>query len=228
MKVGLFAAALAILKKDLAIELRTGEVVLSTGLFATLITVLASLSFYVDEQSARQVAPGVLWIAVAFAGVLSMGRSFQRERDNDAMRALLLAPIPRAAIYLGKALGTLLFLAVVEALLVLEVGVLFNLDLLRVAGPLCLLLALGSVGFVATGTLFAALGVRSGGAREMALAIALFPITAPALLCGVVASRELFAGAPLSEIADWVRILVATDVAFVTAGLVLFEPLMND
>jgi len=227
MKVSLFAAALTILKKDLAIELRTGEVVLSTALFATLVTVIASLSFYVDEQSARQVAPGVLWIAVAFAGVLAMGRTFQRERENDAMRALLLAPVPRAAIFVGKALGTLLFMTVVEALLVLEVGVLFNLDLLRVAGPLCLLLVLGTVGFVATGTLFAALGVRTRS-RDMALAIALFPITAPALLCGVVASRELFAGAPLSEIADWLRILVATDIAFVTVGLLLFEPLMND
>jgi heme exporter protein B len=227
MKGGLFDAALTILKKDLAIELRTGEVVLSTALFATLVTVIASLSFYVDEQSARQVAPGVLWIAVAFAGVLAMGRTFQRERENDAMRALLLAPVPRAAIFLGKALGTLLFMSVVEALLVLEVGVLFNLDLLRVAGPLCLLLVLGTIGFVSTGTLFAALGVRTRS-RDMALAIALFPITAPALLCGVVASRELFAGAPLSEISDWLRILTATDIAFVTVGLLLFEPLMND
>lgn len=227
MKGGLFDATLTILKKDLAIELRTGEVVLSTALFASLVTVIASLSFYVDEQSARQVAPGVLWIAVAFAGVLAMGRTFQRERENDAMRALLLAPAPRAAIFFGKALGTLLFLTVVEALLVLEVGVLFNLDLLRVAGPLCLLLVLGSIGFVSTGTLFAALGVRTRS-RDMALAIALFPITAPALLCGVVASRELFAGAPLSEIADWLRILTATDIAFVTVGVLLFEPLMND
>jgi heme exporter protein B len=86
---------------------------------------------------------------------------------------------------------------------------------------------LGTVGFVATGTLFAALGVRTRS-RDMALAIALFPITAPALLCGVVASRELFSGAPLSEIADWLRILLATDIAFVTVGLLLFEPLMND
>ena len=156
-----------------------------------------------------------------------MGRSWSREREHVVVRGLLLSPIPRAGIYLGKALGTLVFLALVEALLVLQVGVLFSLDFLAIAGPLALLLLLGTVGFVATGTLFAAMGARSR-ARDMALAVALFPIVAPALLCGAVATRELIGGAPLSELIDWVLVLLAFDVIFVTAGLLLFEPLMAD
>ncbi|HEX2676170.1 MAG TPA: heme exporter protein CcmB [Polyangiales bacterium] len=225
--MSLLSASWLVLRKDLRIELRTGEVVITTALFASLVAVITSLSFYVDDNSARQVAPGVLWVALAFAGVLAMSRSWSRERENDAFRALLSAPIPRAAIYLGKTFGTLAFLAVVECALLLEVAVLFNLDLSRHLGPIAGLLALGTIGFAATGNLFAAMGVRTR-ARDLVLAVALFPVIAPALLCGVVATRELLNGAPMSEVWQWMRILAAFDLAFVTAGLVLFEPLVCD
>lgn len=220
-------AAHEILRKDLRIEMRTGEIVVTTSMFALLVAVLTSLSFYVDARSALRVAPGVLWITVTFAGVLSMGRSWSRERDNDAIRALMSSPIPRPAIYLGKAGATLLFMLAVELLLLLTVAVLFGIDLIPVLGPLSLLLLLGTVGFVAAGTLFAAMGVRTR-ARDMVLSVALFPIVAPALLCGVVATRELLGGAPMSEIQDWLVILGAFDIAFVTVGTLLFEPLMQD
>jgi heme exporter protein B len=220
-------AAWLVLRKDLKIELRTGEVVVTTALFASLVTVISSLSFYVDEKSARLVAPGVLWIAVAFSGVLAMGRSWSRERDNDVLRGLLLSPVPRSAIYVGKSIGTILFLAVVEVVLVLEVALLFNLDLAAIIGPLSVLLALGTIGFAAAGNLFAAMGTRTS-ARDMVLAVALFPVIAPALLCGVVATRELLLGAPFSEMWAWIRILAAFDVAFVTVGMLLFEPLVCD
>ena len=223
----LWPAALCVLRKDLRIELRTGEVVITTALFATLVTVLASLSFFIDDAGARLVAPGVLWIAVAFSGVLAMSRSWSRERDNEAFRGLLLSPAPRAALYLGKLLGTLVFMFVVESVVVLEVGILFNLELAGVLGPLVLLLVLGTVGFAAAGNLFAAMGVRTS-ARDLVLAVALFPVIAPALLCGVVGTRELLAGAPLHDIWAWVRILAAFDVMFVTAGVLLFEPLVCD
>jgi heme exporter protein B len=225
--VNLLRAAWLVLRKDLRIEMRTGEVVVTTALFASLVTVIASLSFFVEERSAKQVAPGVLWIAVAFSGVLAMSRSWSRERDHDVLRGLLLSPVPRAAIYLGKALGTVLFLAIVEVVLVLEVAVLFNLDLAPVIGQLAMLLALGTLGFAATGNLFAAMGTRTS-ARDMVLAVALFPVISPALLCGVVATREVLAGAPISELWAWLRILTAFDLAFITAGMLLFEPLVCD
>jgi heme exporter protein B len=225
--VKLLRAAWLVLRKDLQIELRTGEVVVTSALFASLVTVLASLSFYIDEQSAKLVAPGVLWIAVAFSGVLAMSRSWSRERDHDVLRGLLMSPIPRAAIYLGKSLGTVLFLIIVEAVLVLEVAILFNLDLGPIVGRLSALLLLGTLGFAATGNLFAAMGTRTS-ARDMVLAVALFPVISPALLCGVVATRELLAGAPLSELWSWLRILGSFDLAFITAGMLLFEPLVCD
>ena len=223
----MWRATLEIFRKDLQIELRTGEILVSTTMFAVLVALLTSLSFYVDRQSAARVAPGVLWIAVTFAGVLAMGRSWSREREYDAIRALLLSPVPRPAIYLGKALGAFVFLTVVEVALVLAVGVLFSLSLWPVLGILSLLLALGTVGFVAAGTLFAAMGVRTS-ARDMMLSVALFPIVAPALLAGVVATRDLLGGAPLAELWGWVRILVAFDLVFLTVGALIFESLIAD
>jgi len=213
--------------KDLRIEARTGEVVITTGLFAVLVAILASLSFYVDPTTAKLVAPGVLWIAVAFAGVLAMTRSWAREREHDVMRALMLAPVPRASVYLGKGAGALLFLTIVEIVLVPIVAVLFHVDLLPVLGPIALLLFLGSLGFVAAGTLFAAMSVRTT-ARDLALSIVLFPLVAPALLAGVVATRDILGGATLTEIGGWLRILVAFDVVFLAAGVWLFDALASD
>ena len=222
-----WGATWALLAKELRIELRTGEIVVTTGLFATLVAVLASLAFYLDAQRARVIAPGVLWIAIVFAGVLAMGRSWSRERDNDVFRALLLSPVPRAALYMSKLLSSIVFLLVVELVLVIEVTVLFNLDLDGVAGTLAQLLVLGTIGFAATGNLFAALSVRTR-AREMMLAVTLLPVVAPALLCGVVATRDLLTGVPLAQIDGWLQILAAFDLIFLAAGLALFEPLMAD
>lgn len=227
MMRAMIKATWQVFRKDLSVELRTGEVVMSTGLFAGLVAVLSSLSFYIDRNSAAKVAPGVLWIAIAFAGVLALGRSWGRERENEAFRALLMAPIPRSSIYLGKGLAVLLFLFTVEALLVLVVAVLFSVSLWSVFGPLSLLLFLGTLGFVAAGNLFAAMGVRTR-ARDLLLSVAMFPLITPALLCGVVATRELLGGATLADIGGWLRILGAFDLAFIAAGVTLFEPLIND
>ncbi len=225
--IGLMRATSLLVRKELQIELRTREILVTTGLFATLIIVLASLSFYIDPDSAVRVAPGVLWISIAFSGVLAMGRIWSREREHDVIRALLLAPIPRAAIYLSKAISSFLFLVAIELVLLVEMGVLYNLDLWSVIGPLSALMLLGTLGFCATGTLFAALSVKSR-AREMMLAVTIFPVVTPALLCGVVGTRELLLGAPFSDIIGWLALLGAFDLGLLAAGIALFEPLMAD
>jgi heme exporter protein B len=225
--VSLWRAVGLLVAKDLRIELRTKEIIATTGLFAALVVVMASLSFYLDPISAPRLAPGVLWISVAFAGVLAMARAWGREREMEVMTALLLSPVPRAAIYLGKAAAVLVFLCVVEVLLLPLVAVLFHVDLLPVLGRVVGLLLLGTVGFVAAGTLFSAMSVRTR-ARDLAIAVTLFPLITPALLTGVVATREALAGAPLEATLDWMRILLAFDVLFVAAGVGLFETLMAE
>lgn len=211
-------AAWLIAMKDLQLELRTKEIVTTTGLFAVLVVTLGSLAFYVDPVSAPNVAPGVLWISILFCGVLLIGRSWALERENDAVFALLLAPVPRASIYIGKSVSALLLLFVVELLLVPLCLVFFQIEPHDKWLPLIALVFLGSLGFVATATLFSAVGIRTR-ARDLMLSVLVFPLVAPALLAAAVATRELFAGAPLTEVVGWMRILGAFDLLFVGFGL---------
>jgi heme exporter protein B len=222
-----FAAAWLVFRKDVSIEARSGEILITSGFFALLVAVMTSLSFYMDDATARRVAPGVLWISIAFSGVLAMGRSFQRERDHDVMRGLLLSPLPRAGIFIGKMLGISAFLFAVEAVLLPAVAVLYHLDLFAVGAQVAAVVALGTVGFAAAGTLFAAMGVRTR-AKELVLSVVLFPLTAPALLAGVVACRDLLGGASLAEVADWLRLLLAFDLVFLVGGSLLFGPLTSE
>lgn len=225
--MSLLRSSWLVFEKDLRIELRTGEILITTGFFALLVAVLSSLSFYLDDVTSRRVAPGVLWISIAFSGVLAMGRSWARERDHDVMRGLLLSPLPRPAIFLGKALGICVFLMLVEIVLVPIIAVLYRLDLGAVWLPVAALVVLGTIGFAAAGTLFAAMGVRTR-TKELVLSVVLFPLVSPALLAGVVATREVLGGASLAEIGNWLRILGAFDLVFVVMGAVLFGPLTSE
>ncbi|MDH3623914.1 MAG: heme exporter protein CcmB [Myxococcales bacterium] len=204
--------------KDLRLELRTKEILTSTGLFAVLVVTLGSLAFYTDPVSAPNIAPGVLWISILFCGILLIGRSWSLERENDAIFGMLLAPIPRASIYIGKSLSALVLLFVVELLLVPLCLVFFQIDPNDKLLPLIALVFLGSVGFVATATLFSAVGIRTR-ARDLMLSVLVFPLVAPALLAAAVATRELFAGASLPEVLGWMRILAAFDLLFIGFGL---------
>jgi len=225
--VNVVRTALHVARKDLRLELRTKDVTVTTALFAILVVVIASLAFYVDRARAREVAPGVLWVTIAFSGLLAMGRGWDRERDG-VMRALLLSPAPRAGIFLGKALANLGFMLAVEVLVVPLVGLFFHLDGDAGAwGILVALLFLGTFGFICMGTLFGAMGVRTGSGG-LVMSIIVFPLITPALLAAVVATRQLFGGAPLAEIAGWFRILGAFDLVALTVGLVLFDPLTSD
>ncbi len=222
----LLRAAMAIAGKDLTIELRTREITVSTGFFAVLIAALTSLSFFVDEALSRNVAPGVLFIAIAFSAVLAISRSWGREREEDAMRALLVAPIPRNAIYLGKAVSTFAFLAVVELLLVPLVAVLYRVDFGEVLPSLAMILVLSTLGIVLAGTLFGAMTVKTS-ARDLMLSVVLFPLITPVLLGAVVATRELLGGNGV-EVLAWVKILLAYDLVVGAAASFMFEPLVSD
>ncbi len=216
-----------VLAKELRLELRTKEILVTAGLFGLLVTVLTSLAFFLDDNTSRRLAPGVLWIGAAFAGVLAMGRAWAREREADAIRGLLLSPIPRSSIYAGKAIGTWIFVMAIDLVLLPVVAVLFRVEFDPVLLSVALILVLGMTGYVALGTLFAAMSVRTR-ARDLMLSVVLFPLAAPGLLAGVVATREVLGGAPLDETLEWLRILLAFDLVGIVSGLVLFEPLMAD
>jgi len=221
---------LTIARNELRVEMRSKEIVMTTTLFSLLMAVISSLAFYIDRVSALGIAPGVLWLALVFSGVLAMSRSWLREKEWQVIDALFLSPMSRSSLYAGKSLavcGLMGWNAVVLAFLVsflCQMSQFFDENTVRNVGFLSLFLATGIVGFVATGMLFASMSVRAR-ARELTLSIILFPLCAPALLSGVVATRELFAGAPDVELWNWFRILLAFDLVVVAACPVLFERL---
>jgi heme exporter protein CcmB len=220
--------ALLVLRKDVAIEARSRELLYTTLFFAVSCVLIFAFALVREGRVVEDASAGILWIAIAFAGTLALGRTFERERYAETLRALLLAPAPRAAIYVGKLLGIVLLLAVAELMLVPLVALLFGASLL--ARPLLLagLLATGTVGFAAVGTLFAAMLVRSR-TRDLMLPILLYPITVPVIIAGVRGTAALLQPTPDEAMAwMWIAILVSFDVVFITLALWTFEPLMTE
>ncbi len=223
-----FRTALLVLKKDFAIEVKSREIVYTTLLFALSCILIFSLTFVVEGQPLQDAAAGIIWIAIAFSGTLALGRTFERERYSETLRALLLAPAPRAAIYVGKLLGILALLVATELLIVPLVAVLFQADLFGQLALLTPLLFLGTLGFAAVGTLFAAMLVRAR-TRDVLLPILLYPITVPVMIAGVRGTAALLQDPAEPSLALlWIAILISFDIVFVTLALWTFEPLMTE
>ena len=220
--------ALLVLWKDFAIEVKSREILFTTLFFAVACVLVFSFAFVREGQPLVDAAAGILWIAIAFAGTLALGRTFERERYADTLRALLLAPAPRPAIYVGKLLGILCLLGLTEVLLVPLIALLFSAPLLARLTWLLPLLLCGTIGFAAVGTLFAAMLMRTR-TRDVMLPILLYPISIPVIIAGVRGTSALLASPPdEATTIMWVAILLCFDVVFVTLSLWTFEPLMTE
>jgi len=218
--------ALLILRKDVTIEVKSREVLYTTLFFAVSAILIFSFGLVKEGQAPPDAAAAILWIAIAFAGTLALGRTFERERYGETLRALLLAPGPRPALYVGKLLGMLALLGIAELLLVPLIAFLFQAALISRPLLLFALLAGGTTGFCAVGTLFAAMLVRVRS-RDVLLPIVLYPITIPVIIAGVRGTAALLAAPPDEATAVmWIGILLAFDTVFVTLSLWTFEPLM--
>jgi heme exporter protein B len=218
--------ALLVARKDLAIEIATGEIVTTSAFFAVLVAVIASLAFYAGPESRVSVAPGVIWVAVAFASVLSLSRTWQREREESALSGLLVTPTARSAIFAGKALGMAVFITMVEIVVIPVTALFFAVDLVRTGPGLLLFCLAATPGIAAVGTLFGVMTVRTR-ARDLVLASVLFPLLAPTLLAAVAGTRELFNGVPLADLADYFQIMGVFAVVFTAGGLWMFEILIE-
>jgi heme exporter protein CcmB len=220
--------ALLVLRKDIAIEVKSREILYTTLFFAVSAVLVFSFAFVKEGQPLEDAAAGILWIAIAFSGTLALGRTFERERYGETLRALLLAPAPRPAIYVGKLLGIIGLLLVAELALVPLVALLFQAALFVRPMLLAALLLSGTIGFSAVGTLFAAMLVRAR-TRDVLLPVLLYPITVPVIIAGVRGTAALLAS-PVDEaaVSMWIGLLVAFDAVFVTLALWTFEPLMTE
>jgi heme exporter protein B len=220
--------AMLVMRKDFAIEIKSREILYTTLLFALSCVLVFSIAFVKEGEPLEDAAAGILWIAVAFAGTLALGRTFERERYGETLRALLLAPAPRAAIYVGKMLGIVVLLAVVELVLVPLVAILFHAPLFAQPVLLAALLILGTLGFSAVGALFAAMLVRAR-TRDVMLPILLYPMTVPVMIAGVRGTAAVLQSpADTASAVMWIALLASFDVVFVTLALWTFEPVMTE
>lgn len=218
--MGYLRKVFAVVWKDVRAELRTKDILSSMLVFAALAVVIFQFAFDLRADNARLVLPGVVWIAITFSGVLGLNRSFILEQDRGSMEGLLLAPMDRSVIYFGKLIGNLLFIFVVVLVLLPLASIFFNVWI--VTPSILLVVFLGTIGFAAVGTLFAALSVNTR-AREVMLPILLFPIMVPVLIAGVRAMGALLDGETLKDVGQWLRLLVAYDVIFIAAAFLLFD-----
>jgi heme exporter protein B len=223
-----FRVAALVVRKDLTVEVRSFEVLATTLFFAVTVVLIFAFGLVKEGAPVDDVAPAILWIALSFSGTLALGRTFERERQADTLRALLLAPADRPAIYAGKLAGILLLLAIVEAVLVPLVGLFFQAPIFAAGIWLAALLAAGTLGFAAVGTLFAAMLVRARS-RDVLLPVLLYPMTVPVMIAGVRGTAALFQPQPDLGLAQfWLALLVFFDAVFVTLALWTFEPVMTD
>ena len=217
----------AILWKDLKTEVRTKERLSAMCFFAFLIVLVFNFAFKPGSAIMKSAAPGIFWIAVTFAGLMGLTRSFTMERNNDCLMGLLLTPADRGAIYLGKMLANLITMLVMEAL-VLPLLVLFlNIDLWSCMPQILLPVFLGSLGFAAVGTLFAAMSINTR-LQEALLPMLTLPILVPALLAAVESFGAILAGDPLSEVSSWLELSLAFSVLFITISLLLFDYVVEE
>jgi heme exporter protein B len=218
-------AAAAVVWKDLASELRSRELLGAMLIFSLLVLLIFNFALELDVRTRATITAGVLWVTFVFAGTLGLNRSMAVEKDRGCLDGLLLAPVDRSAIYFGKFGANLVFLWIVAAVILPVYSLLYNTNLF-VPGLLGVIF-LGTIGYVAVGTLLAAMAVQAR-TRDMLLPILLFPVVLPVLIPAVKASTGILQGVPLADIDTWIRLLVAYDVIFLVVAWWTFDFVVED
>ncbi len=218
-------AVIAIVRKDLAAEWRSRELFSSMLVFALLVILIFNFALELDASARTSVTSGVLWVTFAFAGTLGLNRSMAVEKDRGCLDGLLLAPVDRAVIYFGKAISNLVFMLVVEAIVLPLYSVLYNTNLLNPG--LLGVVFLGSLGYVAVGTLLSAMAVQTR-TRDVLLPILLFPLAIPVLIPAVKASAGFLQGVDYAEIQNWITLLIVYDIIFVAIAFMFFDYVVEE
>ncbi|MBN2525778.1 MAG: heme exporter protein CcmB [Deltaproteobacteria bacterium] len=220
-------SAWCIYKKDLLIERKSGQIVPTTFVFALLVVVLSAFAFDLNKAAATTTGAGALWIAICFAGVLAVSRSYLKERDMGVWSGLLLTPASKTGFYLGKMMGLSTFLLLVAILLLPLVELFFHVPLLSHLHLVAPVLLLGILGFCAAGALFGAMIVRTS-VRDLVLGIILLPLVSPVLILCSKATQLAVSGASLGAVMEYLQLVAVVDILFLVIGMWLFEALMED
>ncbi len=225
--LGILASAWVIARKDLAIEFRTRSAFLSALVLSLLSIVIFFFAWDPTAVGPADLAPGVLWVTFTFSGLLGMHRSFGVEAHDGAMDALLIAPVPRQSIFLGKALANLAFVLGVQAVSLPAIALFYNLAIGPAFGALALVMVLAAIGLVSVGTLFAGMTANTRLA-ELLLPVLALPFFVPIVMPAANTTANLLAGRPIAESFAWIRILLAFDLVFVYACMLLFPLTLDD
>ena len=211
-----------VLWKDVATERRRKETLNALLFFSLLLLFVFEFTLGGDRDRLHAALPGMLWLGFILAGLLALGRSFLVERENDCWEGLLLSPVDKSAIYVGKLAGNLVVMFTVEAIVLALFGVFFNVDVWSALPGLALIAALGTIGLAAMGTTFAAMTAQVR-ARELLFPVLLLPLQVPLLLGTVKATEAVLAGDGLGGVAHWLQLLAAADLIYVVVGVLTFE-----
>ncbi|MCA9484636.1 MAG: heme exporter protein CcmB [Nitrospina sp.] len=222
-----FGQVRAIVWKDFLTEFKTRELFSSMFVFAVLVILIFIFSVDLSLVNSEEVGPGVLWVAVIFAGTLGLNRSFTLEKENSGLQGLLLAPIDRAAIYFGKMLSNLIFFLVMEAFILPVFMVFFNIDLLSNLGPLLLVLLIGTLGFSALGTLLSSLSSNLK-TREIMLPLLLYPLMVPIAIGAVRLTEQVLTGGALGDMMNWVGLILCFDVIYLAVSIMTIDHILED
>jgi heme exporter protein B len=214
------AKIIAIFWKDMLTELRTKEVVTSVLVFALLVLVIFSFAFGTRAGTMELVAPGILWVALTFGGVIGFSRVFAVEKENSRLEGLMLCPMDRAVIYWGKLAGSFTFMLAVAIVITPIFLALFNLPLFL--PKLALIIVLAITGFAAVGTLFSALAINTR-ARDIMLPILFLPVVVPVIVAAVKATVPVLAGKPWGDMLTWLQIMIAFDIIYLVVATLVFE-----
>ncbi len=220
-----FRAMTAIIRKDLTSEWRSRELFMAMLVFALLVILIFNFALELDARSRASMTSGVLWVTFAFAGTLGLNRSMASEKDRGCLDGLLLAPVDRTAIYFGKAIGNLIFMSIVELIVLPIYSMLYNINLFRPG--LLLVVMLGSIGYVAVGTLLSTMAVQTR-TRDILLPILLFPLVIPVLIAAVKASGGILQGLLFEDIQNWINLLIVYDVIFIAIAFMLFDYIVEE
>ena len=211
-----------LLRKDLLLELRRRESLLTMFFFGTLLLFVFHFSFDLPPERVAEMAPALLWLAFLFTGTLGLAQLFEAERGNHCLEALLLSPMDRGALFLAKTAFNLILMVLVEIVVIPLFWVLFNLRSWDVIPNLFLVTLLGTVGFCVLGTLLSAVTLKAR-ARELLLPLVLFPLMIPVILGTIRCMETILRAGELGEALPWLRLLIGFDVIFLTVGVLIFD-----
>ena len=215
-----------LLWKDLLIELRRRDSLLTMFFFGTLLLFVFHFAFDLPPDKVAELAPALLWLAFLFTGTLGLAQLFQAERDHHCLDALLLSPLDRGALFLAKTGFNFILMLVVELVVIPLFWILFNLSGWNLLPRLFLVTLLGTVGFCVLGTITAAITLRAR-ARELLLPLVLFPLMIPVILATIRCMESIMRTGDLAEAMGWLRLLIGFDVIFLTLGVLLFDAVIE-